>query len=198
MTVLSMDDPDDPDDPYTVGTFLNAADSIADAIHQQGMLGALSGLAEPLVPAVEEEVTRVVGGFLRLDMIDLLAGAWRTYAALTVAAERTLDAPRSEELVSLTRHRIRSVHHPTVNVLIDGVSVGTITVDVEVVFELDGVVAVVRGGRLVAVRAGYCTATAALAVEQIAVASRQGRFDLPGAVRFHRGVALLPPGQPPG
>ncbi|WP_370149272.1 hypothetical protein [Streptacidiphilus sp. EB129] len=56
---------------------------------------------------------------------------------------------------------------------------------------LDGIVAVVREATLVAVRAGYCTATASLAVEQIIVASRQGRFDLPGAVRFHGGVPLL-------
>jgi hypothetical protein len=46
----------------------------------------------------------------------------------------------------------------------------------------------------VAVRAGCCGATVTLAVElaveQITVASRRGRFDLPGALRFRNGVPL--------
>ncbi|MBD0689735.1 hypothetical protein [Streptomyces sp. CBMA123] len=84
-------------------------------------------------------------------------------------------------------------------VLVDGEPVGTLVVTIEVVFDLQGIVVVVRRGRIVAVRAGHCTATATLAVEQITVASRQGQFDLPGGVRWRRGMQLRPcPLPPPG
>ncbi|MBV6696678.1 hypothetical protein [Kitasatospora aureofaciens] len=191
MTIVATDD------PYALGTFMGAVEPLADSLHRQGVVKALSGLAKPLSQAAEHEVASVVHGFLGLDMIDLLAGGWRTHAALVEAAKSTCAAPGSEEVVALLDHRIRSVHHPTVKVLVDGVSVGTLALDIEVVFDLQGIVAVVRGGRLVAVRAGLCTAKATLAVEQITVASRQGRFDLPGGVRFRRGVVLRHCENPP-
>ncbi|MFF0413022.1 hypothetical protein ACFYUY_21590 [Kitasatospora sp. NPDC004745] len=192
MTTVSTDD------PYALGTFLGAVEPFADSLHREGALQALTGLGRPLARAAEQEVASVVQGFLGLDMIDLLAGGWRTHAALTAAARSTCAAAGSEEVVALLDHRIRSVHHPSVKVLVDGVSVGTLAVDIEVEFDLSGIIAVVRGGRLVAVRAGSCTAKAGVAVERIPVAGRQGHFDLPGGVRFRRGVVLRRCADPPG
>ncbi|MFF2143735.1 hypothetical protein [Kitasatospora sp. NPDC058190] len=187
------------DDPYSLGTFLGTVEPLADALRRQDAVTALGGLNRALSQAAEQEVTRVVHGFLGLDMIDLVAGGWRTHAGLAAAARNTCAAPGSEEVVALLDHRVRSVHHPTVKVSVDGVPVGTLAVDIEVVFELNGIVAVVREGRLVAVRAGFCTAKAELAVERITVVSRQRQFDLPGGVRWRRGVVLrhcvpTPPG----
>ncbi|MFJ8477988.1 hypothetical protein [Kitasatospora sp. NPDC094011] len=186
-----------PDDPYSLATFLGAVDPLTDALRQQEAVTALSGLSRALHRAAEQEVAGVVHGFLGLDMIDLVAAGWRDYAGLAAAARNTCAAPDSEELVALVDHRVTSVHHPTVKVLVDGEPVGTLVVTIEVVFELEGIVVVVRRGRIVAVRAGYCTARATLAVEQIPVASRQRRFDLPGGVRWRRGVQLRPCPRPP-
>ncbi|MFB7905751.1 hypothetical protein ACFC1T_04940 [Kitasatospora sp. NPDC056076] len=193
------------DDPYSLATFLGPLEPLADALRRHDAVTALGGLDRALSRAAEQEVASVVHGFLGLDMIDLVAGGWRTQARLMEAARSTCAAPGSEEVVALVDHRVRSVHHPSVKVLVDGVSVGTLVVDIEVVFEIDGLVAVVRGGTLVAVRAGYCTATATVAVEQITVASRRGQFDLPGGVQWRRGMVLRhctppppPPPTPPG
>ncbi|MFD9684651.1 hypothetical protein ACFXPX_23890 [Kitasatospora sp. NPDC059146] len=195
------------DDPYSLATFLGAVEPFADVLRSNGLDTALDGLDTALARAARQEVASVVHGFLGLDMIDLLAGGWRTQSQLAAAARETCAAPGSEEVVALLEHRVRSVHQPSVNVLVDGVSMGTLEVDIEVVFELDGIVAVVRGGRLVAVRAGRCTASATVALERIPLLSRRREFDLPGGVGWRRGMVLRhctptppppPPPTPPG
>ena len=41
-------------------------------------------------------------------------------------------------------------------------------------------------------QSGRCEVTAALAVQDITVVSRQGHLDLPGMVAFRQGIRLLP------
>jgi len=53
------------------------------------------------------------------------------------------------------------------------------------------VVAVVHQARLTAIRSGNCTVSGTLAIKGTIVAKQKRRFDLPGAVRLHHGVALL-------
>ncbi|MFF3070611.1 hypothetical protein [Kitasatospora sp. NPDC057936] len=191
MTIVATDD------PYSLATFLGAVEPFADTLRRQGALSALEGLTRPLSHAAGQEAESVVHGFLGLDMIDLLAGGWLTYTKLTEAARRTCEVPGSEEVVALLDHRVRSVHHPTVKVFVDDQPVGTLRVDIEVVFDLEGLIAVVRAGKLAAVRAGRCTAGATVAVERITVADRRASFDLPGGVRLRGGVVLHPCTGPP-
>jgi hypothetical protein len=94
--------------------------------------------------------------------------------------------------VALVTHRIESNHRPTVELFIDGKSVGTIEMELDVAFDMAGVVAVVREARLMAIRSGNCTVTGTLAIARAVVAQQRRQFDLPGAVRLHHGVALLP------
>jgi Protein of unknown function (DUF2510) len=142
--------------------------------------------------AVEHEVATVTGDLLSLNLLDLAVGGWNRYEALRDAARRTRDAPTTEEVVALVTHRIESSHRPTVELFIDGKSVGTIEVELDIAFDMAGVVAVVCQARLTAIRSGNCTVSGRLAIKGAVVAQRQRQFDLPGEFRLHHGVALLP------
>ncbi|WP_371495957.1 hypothetical protein OG871_09675 [Kitasatospora sp. NBC_00374] len=179
-----------------------ATDALAEALHEHGavqdVLAGTSRLTAPVTHAVERELASVVDGFLALDLLDLAAGGWRRHAALREAARRTRNAPDSEEVVALANHRIVSGHSPHVDVLVDGARLGTVQFDLRVVFDLEALVAVVRQARLTALRSGRCLVTGRLAAQQIVLAQRQGRLELPGAVELHRGIRLLPEApQPP-
>ncbi|MEU2630273.1 hypothetical protein [Kitasatospora sp. NPDC007106] len=175
-------------------------DTLAAALHDRGALDDLisgaHGLTAPVGRAVEREVASVVSGFLALDLFDLVAGGWRRHTALRQAARRTRDEPGSEEVVALAKHRITSVHRPKVDVLVDGSRIGTLDVDLKVVFDLEGLVGVVRQARLIAVRAGSCMVTGSLAVQRIALAQQSGRISLGPTVELRHGVRLLPDPDP--
>ncbi|WP_428339108.1 hypothetical protein [Mycobacterium sp.] len=168
-------------------------DALAESLHKHGTVNPFLNGVPGLATVVEHEVAAEVGDLLSLDLLDLLSGAWSRYKALTEAARRTRDAPQTKEVVTMATHQIASTHHPTVELFIDGNSVGTIEVDLDVTFDIAGVLAVVREGRLTEIRSGDCKVTATLEVEDIVVAERRHKFDLPGAVRLRHGVPLIEP-----
>jgi len=175
------------------GMPIEPTDALAKSLREHGTVNPLVSGVPGLAAVVEREVAAEVGGLLSLDLLDLLSAGWSRYKALTEAARRTRDATKNEEVVAMATHQIASSHHPTVELFIDGKSVGTIEVDLDVTFDIAEVLAVVREGRLAEIRSGNCKVTATLQVEDIVVAERWHKFDLPGAVRLRQGVALIKP-----
>ncbi|MFK8911445.1 hypothetical protein, partial [Streptomyces sp. YS-3] len=189
-------------EPFSVRAFLfgQADGSPADALvgPLQGTGAArvvLAGTSRPLTApaqrAVEGEMASVIDSFLSMDLFDVAAGGWRKHAALKEAARRTRAAPGSEEVVALATHEITSRHRPYVDVLVDGVNLGTLDVGLDLAFKITGLVAVVRDARLVALRSGECKLTAFLTVQQILLVKRQAQLDLPGIWRLHAPLPLL-------
>jgi hypothetical protein len=193
MTTAALDDFATVRDLLFGGIPVEPTDALAESLRQHGTLKTVVPDFPGLTAAVEREVASEAGGVLSLDLFDLAVAGWKRYEALREAARRTRDAPTTEEIVALATHRIESSHHPTIEVFIDGKSVATIEMELTVAFDMAGVLAVVRQGRLTAIRSGNCTATGKLAIEGAVVAQRQRRFNLPGEVRLRHGVALLDP-----
>ena len=122
--------------------------ALANSLREQGALGTgvpgFAGFASPLRTAVGREMARRVSDLLGLDLGDLVVAGWNRYARLREAALRTHDAPTRTEFVEMVKHQIKSSHHPNIELFIDGTSRATIQVGLDVVFEMEGVVAVVK------------------------------------------------------
>jgi hypothetical protein len=140
-------------------------------------LNSLTGLTGAVFHVLDDEIAAVVHRLLHIDLGGLIAGAWQTYAQLTVAATRSLATP-GDELVALAAHQITSTHHPRVDLVVDGANRATITFDLTIILTLAKVVAVVRNGDLVSLRSGDCEATVTLAVDKEKLATRTGHLDL--------------------
>ncbi|MFB7783822.1 hypothetical protein ACFC1D_14020 [Streptomyces vinaceus] len=188
-------------DPLTVRDLLlgpeaQAPGALADSLRAHGavtgLLPGVRGLTGAADRAVGHELAAVVNGFLDLDLVSLVASGWSKYRALKEAARRTSRSPGSEEVVALATHSVTSAHHPSVDLLVDGARAATVGVNLTVLFRITGLVAVVRDGRLVAARSGQCAVEAKLAVRDIVVAAREGRLDLPAALRLREPIELLP------
>jgi hypothetical protein len=165
-------------------------DALTESLREHGTVRALTpGL--PGLAAVEREVANAMDGLLSVNLVDLAAAGWTKYDALKQAAKRTRDAPTTEEVVAMATHKIDSTHRPSVELYVDGKSISTIEMTLQITFTLAGVLAVVKQARLTAIKSGNCTVAGSLTVAGIEAAKKQRKFDLPGAVRLRHGIALL-------
>ncbi|MGH3899004.1 MAG: hypothetical protein ACRDTA_12300 [Pseudonocardiaceae bacterium] len=189
--------------PLTARIFLlgesqgeDTPERVARSLNERGITGsAVEGvrrLSASARKAVEDEIATVAEGLLDFDLGSVLVSGWRKYTELTCAAERTLAVPGSEEVVILAAHKVSSTHHPSIELLVDGVKVENFVFDLTVEFDLTGVVAVVQRGELVALRGGECTITVTLTFEKIPLVPPQKRkIDLAIVVPLHPPISLV-------
>jgi len=178
--------------PLTASAFLfdgqDTGRALARALDEHGVLGsldtALGLVAQTTREAAGDQVAAVADGVLALDLGDLVVAGWRKQGQLAAAAERTAANPGTSELVELVTHRVSSIHHPYVELLVNDVRVTTVNFELDLEFEVKALVATVRAGHLVSLHSGDCDLSATLTAEDIRLASRRQQFSLPVLVRW--------------
>jgi hypothetical protein len=178
--------------PLTTSAFLfddeDTGRALAQALDQHGVLGSLDNalglVAQTTREAAGDQVAAVADGVLALDLGDLVVAGWRKQGQLAAAAERTAANPGTSELVELATHRVSSVHHPYVELLVNDVRVTTVNFELDLEFEIKALVATMRDGHLVSLHSGDCDLSATLTAEGVRLASRRQQFSLPVVVRW--------------
>ena len=188
------------DHPHTAlellfGTGNDTPESLARQLLPPDADGALGRALQNLPGATREaaarEVTAAAAGLLTVNLTGALAAGWRKHHDLTAAAQRTLAAPGSVELVDIAGYQITTTQHPSVRVLINDAQVATIQLGLSFVFRVTAMGAKISAGRLVALHSGRCDLTATLAIQGTAVLTKQAQLMLPGAIPLGQGVPLL-------
>lgn len=173
------------------------AESLARSFGERGVVKAgikgLRHLSGSATRALTRELAEVVLRSLDVvDLRDLLVNGWRKYKDLTEAAVRTLSDVGTEELVALADHRIESTHQPSVDLFVKDVNVHTVVFDLSVAFDVSGVLAMVRRGKLAALRGGTCLISGELALGEVPLLpSQERRVDLARFVTLNPPVRLL-------
>jgi hypothetical protein len=190
--------------PLTASAFLFGEDqdserALAQALDDEDVLEG-ADIATRLVTrtmrkAAEDQVAVVADGLFDLDLGDLVVEGWRKQERLAAAAERTAANPGMSEVVELATHRISSVHHPYVELLLDDEHLANVNFDLQIEFVIKALMVTVRNGHVVNVHAGACDVAATLAAEGFRLASQQRHYELPLVVRW---PLLLRPGDGPG
>ena len=134
------------------GPDADAAEPVAGEILSPGgdqNLGrALAHLSETTRQAVVQEAANTVAALLKVDLIGLLVRGWREHRDIVSAARRTLAAPGSTELVSMSTHEVTVDQRPSVSVLVDGQRVVTLDLGLSIVFDVNALLLGISGGRL--------------------------------------------------
>lgn len=151
-------------------------------------LGRLSSIGRRVVA---RQTVAALGELLDVDLLSVAEKAWCTHDRLVAAGYRTA-ARGGQEVVELGHHTVRSTHHPTVDLVVNGAVATTIEYELALTLEVASLVAAVRGGFLVAVHPGPCTLTAALSCEDVPLPSGTATVTLPGRVDLGRGHRLVP------
>jgi len=161
-----------------------------------GAVGGLSRLTRQGREAAEEGLASATADLLDIDLGDVAVYGWRTHQSLLEAARRTVQTPDGQEVVQLGSHRISTIRHPTIEILVDGVKVHTFRFELSVTFDIEVAALIVRGGRLTGLRAGDCTVACTLALQlprgDVELVSEQQKLDAHVVVRFGHGMSLLP------
>lgn len=159
---------------------------------------ALSGLTGEAAHAVEKELASVTANLTDIDLGDVLLGGWRLQQRVRQAAEATLAAAGSEELVQLGPHRITSIHEPTIDLHIDSALVHTFHVKLEIVIDIDTAVLVIRGGCLTDLRCGDVKIACTLTLDKAKLLHKERCLEQLPLLHFDTGSTLLTsPTEPP-
>jgi hypothetical protein len=178
------------------GPDTDAAEALAGEILSPGgdqNLGrALAQLPEMTRKAAAQEAATTAAALLRVDLVSVLVRGWREHRDIVSAARRTLAAPGSTEVISMSSHEIRLDERPSISVLVDGQRVATLQLGLSIVFDLNALLLGISGGRLITVHSGRCEITGTLAVQGTDLLVRRAHLELPGVVSLRRGIRLLP------
>jgi hypothetical protein len=163
-----------------------------------GAGGDLTRLTDQGREAVEAQLAAVAAGLLDLDLGDLLIYGWRTSERVLEAARQTRQEPGRREVVQLGTQRVTSEHHPTVELLVDGVRVHTFRFQLTVTFDIEVAALVIQNGRLAALKAGDCVIIVTLTLEMPGgdadLIHQRRKLSLPPLVRLGPGIPLVPAG----
>jgi len=92
------------------GPDADAAGTLAGEIlspgEDQDLGRALAHLPEMTTEAAVQEAAAAAAGLLKVDLIGVLVRGWREHRDIVSAARRTLAAPASTELVSMSAHEV--------------------------------------------------------------------------------------------
>jgi hypothetical protein len=158
----------------------------------RGAVGRVRRLTAAALAAVDDEIAAVIDAVLGVEIGGALVTGWRRRTDLVSAGQRTVAAPGTEEIVVLQSHAVRWRYRPAVDVLVDGRRVTTIELALEVVYDVRGAVAIVRGGELVAVRSGDVALSATLWVSEQEVAREERTVEAALLVTVDPPVRLAP------
>ena len=172
-----------------------ATEELERAVSEKGAgRAALSGsrsLGSGASGLVDKDVSVKAGALLDIDLGTVLSAGWTRYAALREAGRRTLADPDTDEVVPLHTHRITSTHEPRVELLLDGRPIHSFDFRLELALEVEGVSALVRAGRLIAVRGGRCTGDLSLYLADELLAEKQRTWDPALLVNLRRPLSLV-------
>jgi hypothetical protein len=162
----------------------------------RGVLGRLEGPLRSVSGAgrrlVDRQLAAAIDRVLDVDLGETLVGGWRTHSDLLAAARGTRGHADRSESVTLADHDVTASHHPYLEIVVNGAALARVHCDLGLRLEVEGLVAVVRNGRLVELRGGGLGASATLGCEGIEIAARRlvGLQPL-AVVSIGSGIALL-------
>ncbi|GAA3700205.1 hypothetical protein [Gordonia hankookensis] len=193
MTATALIDTTTVRDLLFAGRSIESTGAVDTMLQEHGVVKARLTDRPNVGRAAHDAVAASANQFLSTDLIDLAVAGWKRHRALIDAARRTAASPNSEEIVELVTHTIDSVQRPKIELVVNGVPVGTIALDLRVSFALTGVIAVVRRGCLTHVRSGSGVISGRLTIEGFDAVRREREYVIPGVVQLPVPVRLAAP-----
>jgi hypothetical protein len=115
-----------------------------------------------LWPKLEEKVLEKLTAFFDLKLLDLCVGAWKKYEELQEFSNLKKHPASEENEVALLEHEVTSIHHPSLEITMGKVKLGTIKFDLNISLKLGGAELTIQGGQITKVRLGKCHGEATL------------------------------------
>jgi hypothetical protein len=128
--------------------------------------------------ALVEEIETKLRMVMSDTLVDLILGGWREYGPITQAMRRSRTQPGVDQIAALRSHTVTAHREYNLDIEVDSVRVMTLSTQLVMDGQLHDAVAVVREGRVVAVRSGEVKADGKVTVEGVQIGHRAMTFPL--------------------
>ena len=135
--------------------------------------------------ALSEEIEAKLRMVMSETLVDLILGGWRSYAAVTQAMWRSRNQPGIELIVAMRSHTISAEQQHDLDIEVDSVRVMTLSTRLAMHIRVNGAVAVVKDGRLLAIRSGHAEADGKVTLEGVQIAHTRRAFPLTTHLALH-------------
>lgn len=153
-------------------------------------LGGIARLSTAGSNAVCDEIANVSAGLAELDVFDLIVAGVKKHGELSEAARRSVLPPKTDELVQLAQHRIVSKHEPSVELQVDGKTVGSLDFGLKINFLIYALTATVSDGDLVRLHSGDVHVSAKLSWEDLTLFERETDLEIQSVIAL-TGIPLI-------
>jgi len=142
-------------------------------------------------PWVRDLVAEKAHDVLNLNVVDVLAEAWKKYAEIEKYADRQKYGPEDSILVPLMEHTVKSKHHPYVEILLHDKPMGRVEFDLDFSLTLAGFVLNIQDGSIREIQTGSAKGEGKLALATVTLFKRETKpLDFPGRIPLGPGIPL--------
>jgi hypothetical protein len=139
------------------------------------------------------DLGKALWDLLDLRISDIFVKTWNEAGILKKYLDPEEYQPNAEVSVTLSGHKITSEHHPYLDIVLDGMRLARIILDVNLEFDLDGLVLKIKNGRIREIRTGSCKAKGKVSYKGLLLLQEQSEsLDLPGSLHFEKGIPIAP------
>jgi len=137
------------------------------------------------------EAGHKIGELLDIKITDILVRAWKQHAELQQYIQGEKDHPEESVLVPLSRHEVKSVHHPSLEIFIDDHLLGKMVFDLTVTFKLKGLILKIQDAGIQEIHTGECKGTGEFKFGDIVLMKKESEtILLPGCISLGHGISL--------
>jgi hypothetical protein len=142
-----------------------------------------AGLADTVADRIED--------MFDIPLLGLFTTAWKDFHEVADTADTDRHGPDETLHVALFDHAFEASFTPHVDIEITGMKAIRVDFEIAAGIELEGVELEIRGGVMRAVRLGSVAATASVKCQGLTLLEcSSAKLDLPGEIRFSRGIPL--------
>jgi hypothetical protein len=136
------------------------------------------------------DVMEKVAGLFDIEIPSIMLRAWKKSDEIEKAIEESKEAPETTTYVELIEHTVKSEHHPSVEIDVNGLPVKKLEFTVALSLTLKGVILKIQHGEITQMQTGSCEVMGTISYGTLELAKKQLEpFKLPGSIDLGGGVA---------
>ncbi|MCK5600739.1 hypothetical protein KAR91_02650, partial [Candidatus Pacearchaeota archaeon] len=129
------------------------------------------------------EAIKNIDKLLDIKLADIMISAWRQKGILDKYADSKKYSPDEAVVVPLVEHAIKSVHKPSIEVLVNEKPVGKINFNISLAVTLKGMTLKIKGGKITEILTGSCVGKGTLKCENVLLLEKKTEsFTLPESI----------------
>ncbi len=138
------------------------------------------------------EASEAAGRLLDIKLEDILVNAWKKHQEIKKYSDREKYPPEETILCPLGHHRIKSVHHPYLEIYVNDNPIGRMVFDLILQFDLEGFILKIRDAKIIEILAGRCQGSGTFKYGEATLLKKESqKIPIPGHIALGNGVPIV-------